>query len=131
MYNDPTFYTYPPVHYHQYPVHPYHYAPYWAWDRNFPPVNTKMLSNSVVTSEHLLKEASIVVKKLTDPAIAQQLMTNAQSGNQKEVDRIVKTFGSDSTIETSYSPSAIQFVVGPRITGNQCCRVTLMLKWGE
>ncbi|MNR59920.1 hypothetical protein D3C85_1812810 [compost metagenome] len=82
-------------------------------------------------SEHLLKDASIVVKKLTDPAIAQQLMTNAQSGNQKEVDRIVKTFGGDSTIETTYSPSAIQFVVGPHPTGNQCCRVTLMLKWGE
>lgn len=131
MYNDPTLYPYPPVQYHLYPAHPYHYAPYWAWDRNFPPVNTKMLSNSVVTSEHLLKDASIVVKKLTDPTIAGQLMTNAQNGNQKEVDRIVQTFGSESAIETSYTPSAVQFVLGPRITGKPCCQVTLMLKWGE
>ncbi|OAS23613.1 hypothetical protein [Paenibacillus oryzisoli] len=131
MFNDPILYAYPPVHYHQYPIHPYHYAPYWAWDRNFPPVNSKMLSTSVVASEHLLKDASFLVKKLTDPVVAKQLMTNAQNGNQKEVDRIVHSFGYESAIETSYSPSAVQFVLGPPKNGNQCCRVTLMLKWGE
>ncbi|WNR44903.1 hypothetical protein [Paenibacillus roseipurpureus] len=131
MYNDPTMYPYPPVQYHLYPAHPYHYAPYWAWDRDFPPVDTKILSHSAVTSEHLLKDASLLVKKLADPAIAQQLMTSAQTGNQKEVDRIVHTFGSQSAIETSYTPTAIQFVVGPRMTGSPCCKLTLMLKWGQ
>ncbi|MDR6554246.1 hypothetical protein [Paenibacillus qinlingensis] len=131
MYNDPTLYPYPPVQYHLYPTHPYHYAPYWAWDRDFPPVNTKTLSTSASISEHLLKDTSLLVKKLTDPAIAKQLMTNAQSGNKKEVDRIIHTFGYESAIETTYSPSAVHFIVGPRIKDNPCCQLTLMLKWGE
>jgi hypothetical protein len=131
MFNDPTFYPYPPAQYHLYPAHPYHYAPYWAWDRNFPPANPKMLTNSAANSEHLLKDASLLVKKLTDPTIAGQIMTNAQSGNKKEVDRIVHTFGYESAIETTYTPSAVQFLVGPRATGNHCCQLTLMLKWGE
>ncbi|MNQ96453.1 hypothetical protein D3C85_1120590 [compost metagenome] len=131
MYNDPTFYAYPPLQYHQYPAHPYHYAPYWAWDRDYPHVNTNTLSASAASSEHLLKDASLLVKKLTDPNVAKQIMTNAQSGNKKEVDRIVHAFGYESAIETTYSPSAVQFIVGPPLTGNQCCRLTLMLKWGE
>ncbi|OCT15862.1 hypothetical protein A8709_09555 [Paenibacillus pectinilyticus] len=131
MYNDPTLYPYPPVHYQQYPAHPYHYAPYWAWDR-YPSVDTKMLANSVSSTENLLKDASLLISKLSDPKIAHELMTSAQNGNQKEVDRIIHTFGSKSTIITSFSPSAIQFTMGPHVAGTHpCCQLSLSLKWGD
>ncbi|SDO72868.1 hypothetical protein SAMN04487897_12085 [Paenibacillus sp. yr247] len=131
MYNDPSFYAYPPPHYQNYPAHPYHYAPYWVWDRDYPSVDTKIMSHSVTTSQNLLKDASLLIRKLAEPAIARQLMANAQIGNQKEVDRIVNSFGVESTILTSFTPSAIQFIIDPRGTGKPCCEMTLSLKWGE
>ncbi|MGG1517787.1 hypothetical protein ABE504_20395 [Paenibacillus oryzisoli] len=132
MYNDPSLYPYAPLHYYAYPPHPYHYAPYWAWDRDYPPIDTNQLKNSVVLSDSMLKDATLIVNKLGDPAVAKQLMASAQSGNHKEVDRIVHTFGSKSDVHTTYTPSTVQFVLGPKTAGGApCCRLMLSLKWGD
>ncbi|MDQ0902686.1 MULTISPECIES: hypothetical protein [unclassified Paenibacillus] len=127
----PTYYTSPYSPYDRYPIPAAYYPVYWAWHRDFPPVDTKILSHSLASSQKLLRDASLLLQKLADPTIARQLMTNAQSGNQKEVDRIVHTFGTESIILTSYSPSSVRFTIDPRVTEKPCCEIVLSLKWGE
>lgn len=52
--------------------------------RDYPNVDSKILANSIASSNHLLKDASLLVQKLAEPAIAHELMTHAQQGNQKK-----------------------------------------------
>jgi hypothetical protein len=99
--------------------------------RDYPTVDSKILSNSIASSNHLLKDASLLVQKLAEPAIARELMTHAQQGNQKEVDRIVHSFGCKSIVVTSYSPSSVKFTINPQSNDMPCCEVTLSLKWGQ
>ncbi|KRE49160.1 hypothetical protein [Paenibacillus sp. Soil724D2] len=129
----PSYYTYtsPYSPYNRYPIPAAYYPAYWAWHRDFPPVDTKVLSHSVATSQTLLRDASLLIQKLEDPAIAGQLMSNAQNGNQKEVDRIVHTFGIESIILTKFTPSVVHFTIDPRVPEKQCCEVVLSLKWGK
>ena len=103
--------------------------PYWGWNRNFPPVSTTILSHSIASCQKLMKDASIVLGKLSDQQIAQQIMTAAQIGDQKEVNRIVHAFGYESLIATSFTPSGVQFMIEPR-EGAPNCNLTMMLKWG-
>ncbi|MDU0205092.1 hypothetical protein ACYEXS_11345 [Paenibacillus sp. MAH-36] len=99
--------------------------------RDYPTVDSKILSNSIASSHHLLKDASLLIQKLSEPAIAHELMTHAQQGNQKEVDRIVHSFGVKSAVVTSYSPSSVKFTIDPQTPDIPCCEVTLALKWGQ
>lgn len=99
--------------------------------RDYPTVDSKMLSNSITSSNHLLKDASLLTQKLAEPAIARELMMHAQQGNQKEVDRIIHSFGCKSTVVTSYSPSSVKFTIDPPANDIPCCEVTLQLKWGQ
>ncbi|NOV01830.1 hypothetical protein [Paenibacillus planticolens] len=147
-------YDYPAYYYNQQPVYPHTptaspycqpcCSPYGSWDRtaamdhglyehrDYPAVDTKILSHSLTTSQHLLKDASLVIQKLADPATSHELMKHAQQGNQKEVDRIVRSFGSTSSVATTYSPSSVRFTIDPRTDGGvPCCEVTLSLKWGQ
>ncbi|MBD0382561.1 hypothetical protein [Paenibacillus sedimenti] len=106
-------------------------TPYWVWNRDFPPVDTTILAHSVVGFQKLMKDASIVLSKLSDQHISNQIMTAAQTGNQKEVDRIVHAFGCESLVMTGYTPSGVQFKIDPRDQGVPCCSLTMMLKWGR
>lgn len=148
MYNYPAYYgNSQPFHLHC-PAHSLYYlppyTPYGGWDhrhftygyglweqRDFPKVDTTILSHSLTTSQNLLKDAALVIQKLHEPEVASQLMTNAQQGNQKEVDRIVHSFGCTSTVATTYSPSSVKFTIDSRPTNTPYCEVTLSLKWGE
>ncbi|MDD9270957.1 hypothetical protein ACFPES_28305 [Paenibacillus sp. GCM10023248] len=107
-------------------------AGYKVWEpRDYPKVDTKMLSHSLAASQSLLKDASLVTHKLQDPEIARSLMANAQQGNQKEVDRIVQSFGCSAAVVTTYSPSSVKFTMDSRSLNTPYCEITLMLKWGE
>ncbi|MZQ82568.1 hypothetical protein GQF01_10645 [Paenibacillus sp. 5J-6] len=108
-----------------------HFNKHSTIPRDYPTVDSKILSNSIVSSNHLLKDASLLTQKLAEPAIARELMTHAQQGNQKEVDRIVHSFGCKSMIVTSYSPSSVKFTIEPGANDIPCCEVTLLLKWGQ
>jgi hypothetical protein len=78
-----------------------------------------------------MEDAALVLKKLAEPSIAHQMMTAAQTGNQKEVDRIVHSFGCKSAVTTSYTPSSVQFTIYPDMQGMPCCNLSMSLKWGK
>ncbi|NEW07953.1 hypothetical protein GK047_18295 [Paenibacillus sp. SYP-B3998] len=134
--------NYPPSYFPQ-PYSPYDgYPPpnvnyshpaYWIWEREraYPHVDTKILMSSVDAFQRLMNDASLLLKKLADPQIASQLMTAAQTGNQKEVDRIVSSFGCESAVATSFTPSSVKFSIDPLAQGIPCCDLSMSLKWGE
>ncbi|MEC0227109.1 hypothetical protein [Paenibacillus alba] len=134
IYDHPAYFPYPLPLYRLYVIHPTCYAAVTApsplWNRDFPPIDTKILHHSVASSQALLKDAALITAKLSEPAIAHQMMTHAQTGDQKEVDRIVHTFGCESAVITSFTPSAVHFTIDPRTNGKSCCEVTLSMKWG-
>ncbi|TXK76107.1 hypothetical protein [Paenibacillus sp. N3.4] len=131
MYGIPSYFTYPTSDYPRYISSFYYYEPYPLWPRDYPPVNTKILSHSITAYPKLLHDASLVLNKLGNAQIAQQLMANAQNGNQKEVDHIVRSFGLESVVATRYTPSSVQFTINPHAEGKPCCTLTMSLQWGE
>ncbi|MFC5450832.1 hypothetical protein [Paenibacillus aestuarii] len=129
-YWDPFRHTYYP--YASYPPELFGHPPsYPESNREMPPVNTNMLEHSVTSLQKIVNDATIVLSKLKDKQIAHQLMTAAQAGNQQEVERIVHTFGIAEPIQTTYTPSAIQFKIDPVPQESHCCSLTMMLKWGR
>lgn len=131
MNNPPSYYTHTYSPYDRYPIPTAYYPAYWAWHRDFPPVDTKILVHSITSFQRLVEDASLVLKKLAEPFIAQQIMTAAQTGNQKEVDRIVHSFGCESVVSTSYTPSSVQFTISPHMQGMPCCNLSMSIKWGK
>lgn len=126
-----SYYPYPYSPYDRYPIPAAYYPAYWVWNRDFPPVDTKILEHSVTSFQQLMEDASLVLKKLAEPSIANQIMTAAQTGNQKEVERIIHSFGCKSVVKTSYSPSSVQFTIDPHVQGMPCCNLSMSLKWGK
>ncbi|MEW9701126.1 hypothetical protein [Paenibacillus sp. SI8] len=129
---------YPGVHPHLYSSSydglylPPAYRPvYWTPERDFPPVDTKILTHSVTAFQRLMKDASLLLSKLADPQIAKQIMAAAQTGNQQEVDRIVRSFGCECSVKTSYSPSSVQFEINTQTHEVPCCLLSMSLKWGR
>jgi len=118
--------------YTSYPLQLFVYPPFYPqWDREMPPVDTNMLEHSVTSLQKIVNNASILLSKLKEKQVAHQLMTAAQAGNQKEVERIVHTFGLAEPVQTTYTPSAIIFKIDPVPQEPHCCSLTMMLKWGR
>ncbi|UJF33004.1 hypothetical protein [Paenibacillus hexagrammi] len=125
-----------PVYYYPFPMGVmetplYGYYPLYADWRDFPPINTATLNQSVAAYPKLMKDASMLLSKLHDPHTAQQLMSAAQSGNHQEVDRIVASFGCNCSIATTFSPSSVKFTLNPHTAGIPCCELSMSLKWGK
>lgn len=130
--NNPLPYSpYPFSLYDRYPIPVAYFPAYPVWNRDFPSVDTKILMHSVASFQRLVEDASLVLKKLAEPSIAQQIMTAAQTGNQKEVDRIVHSFGCESVVTTSFTPSSVQITIYPHMQGMPCCNLSMSLKWGK
>jgi hypothetical protein len=76
-------------------------------------------------------DADLLLSKLSDPAFANQLMSAAQEGHKEEVERLIKSVGSQSAIITQYTPSGVQFTIDPNGEETPCCTLSMTLKWGE
>lgn len=108
-----------------------YYDPGVQWNRKYPPVDTKILGQSVTAFQKLMRDGGILLNKLAEQRFAYQLMTAAQAGNQHEVDRIMASIGIESAISTKYTPSGVIFTVDPNVQGTSCCTLTMSLKWGR
>ncbi|MDR0271145.1 hypothetical protein [Paenibacillus sp.] len=111
-----TFYPYPYVH---------------TWFREYPPVQTDILKQSIQEYHKLMEEANRILNKLSEQAFALQVLTAAQVGNKQEVDRLMGTISTTATIQTKYSPSGISITVEPKGQDQTCCKLTIYMKWGR
>ncbi|MFB9326827.1 hypothetical protein ACFFSY_12950 [Paenibacillus aurantiacus] len=93
--------------------------------RAFPPVDTKIFEASVGSFSKLMSDGSLLLKKLSDPGFAHQLMSASQEGKQDAVDSMLKSVGSSTPIHTSYTPTGVTFTL--EVDG---CSLRMMLRWG-
>jgi len=114
MYYNPMYYPYP--HYH--------------WNRQYPSVDTATFLQSVTAFQKISGEAGTILKKLSEQQFAYQLMAAAQAGNQKEVDRLIKSIGTSTPVTTKYTPDGVLLTIHADADGSQCCTLTMYLRWG-
>ncbi|OCA85787.1 hypothetical protein A8F94_13010 [Bacillus sp. FJAT-27225] len=108
--------------------HPYpHYPAY----RQYPSVNISMFEQSVVQFQKAVAAASTLLKKFSDRQFAKQLMTAAQSGNQNEVNRLIKSIGITLPMTIQYTPSGLILTIHAQGENLQCCDLSMILKWGR
>lgn len=117
MYHSPYFYHRPPIHLARQP--------------QYPAVDPTTFSHSVLAFQKITTEAGIVLKKLGEPAFALKLMSAAQEGNHKEVDRLMKSTGVRTPVTASFTPTGILVTIHGDAQGSQCCTMTMFLKWGR
>ncbi|KAB8126205.1 hypothetical protein F9U64_20385 [Gracilibacillus oryzae] len=111
---------YPMGHYFNHPA----YHPF----RQYPEVDTSIFEQSVVSFKEMNKQSAVILDKFAEHEYAQRLMKAAQSGNQSEVDNLIKSIGVSPSIKTKYTPSGILLTISE---DNPCCVLTMFLRWGN
>ncbi|UFT99220.1 hypothetical protein KO561_18910 [Radiobacillus kanasensis] len=126
MYNVPNHYAYSPYQGYHYPQHHGYYQ-----QRPYPEVDVSIFEGSVTAFQKIADESITILEKFTDREFTHKLMTAAQAGNQREVDRLMKSIGTSTPITTQYTPSGILLTIHADAQGTQCCTLTMYLKWGN
>lgn len=118
--------------YHQ-PQSLYYYSPPYIYrTQQYPPIDESIFIQSVAAFQKITREASTILNRLSNRSFAHQLMTAAQKGNQQEVDRLMKTIRVDSPVATTFTPTGIEIRIRGSAPGSQqCCTLTMNLKWGN
>jgi len=108
-----------------YPNYLYRFPP------QYPPLKIGIFESSIQTMQKIANEAVVMLNRISDPGFARQIMTAAQTGNKKEVDRLIKSTGVSSPITIKYTPSGILLTIGSDAKGGNCCSLSMHLKWGD
>ena len=112
----------------------YYQNPYSQFPINrpqYPPVDISTFEQSVTSLQKAADEVDTILKKFTEAPFARKLMTAAQTGNQQEVDHLIKSIGTSTPILTKYTPSGILLTIHAQAQTPECCIFTMYLKWGD
>lgn len=122
-------FPYPVLVYVLIPICPYIYPT----NRQYPPTDQEILSQSVEEYQILMQQGEILLNKLADPSFAKPLMEEAQKGNQDEVNKLIEQIdGLVIDIDINYTPTGAIFeLTSPQASeGGDCCTLNMILKWG-
>jgi hypothetical protein len=124
------FYSaYPPVPYQQpfynaYPAFPL--PPY----RQYPPVDPTLFSQSAIAMQKLMKDGSLILKKLAESKeFAFKVMSAAQESHTKEVKQLIKSIGIQSKVDIYYNPDGIRLTLSSKAGQIECCKLAISLRW--
>jgi hypothetical protein len=111
----------------------YYQNPYSQFpiNRQYPSVDISTFEHSATAFQKTVIEASTILRKFAEPQFAKKLMSAAQTGNQQEVDRLIKSIGVSTPVTTKYTPSGVLLTIHAQAQGSQCCTLTMYLKWGN
>lgn len=98
---------------------------------SFPPVQTTRFTNSAKHSLELIKQAELLVKKISESAsFANELKTAAQHSDQKKVDEMCASTGITATFETKYTPDGFRIQLQNKDeNGGVCCTLIVNMRW--
>jgi len=120
-----------------YPIYPHDadHPVYPPVNRQYPPVDPKIFSQSVKSFRLLMDQGSRLLNRLGDQNFDIKIMSAAQQGNKSEVDNLIKSIGLKVPVNITYTPSGITFELTTKPeAGNpqaNCCSLTVHLKWGR
>ena len=96
----------------------------------YPAVNTNHFRNSAKQSMDLMKQANLLVTKITESdTFRNDLMMSAQTSNQKKVDEMITTAGITTSFETKFTPDGIGIHFQNKNEEGVCCELILILHW--
>lgn len=125
--------NYNPYHY---PVNPY-LSPYmlnYQPARTYPPVNTKVFSESIQSLQRLMEQGHILLDRLANPQLSQKVMNAAQQGKHAEVNRLIQSLGLKAHVKTTYTPSSVNFELTTPptpVSPVSCCTLNINMRWGH
>lgn len=128
------YHQYPQPHYYPrntyFPVYPYMNGNRIPHHRPYPPVDPTFFTESAGAMQQLMKEASIILKKLSESKkFASEVMNAAQEGKMDKVDQLLKSTGVHAAVKTDYDPDRINLKLSSKVGDTDCCHLTIALRW--
>ena len=98
--------------------------------RQLPAVDSTYFEKSAKSMQLLMKEASLVLNKLAESGpFANEIMVAAQQSNMNEVERLIKSTGIKSKVDTTFNPDGINLKLSSKVEASDCCHLTIALRW--
>lgn len=98
--------------------------------RQYPEVDPNLLYHSANESKKLMKEASIVLNKLSESKeFDAKLMYAAQASDIEEVKRLIYSIGVTSEVDVQYNPDSLRLEFTSQVANMDCCRLLIALRW--
>lgn len=98
--------------------------------RQFPQVDSTFFEQSAKSMQTLMKDASIVLNKLAESKpFANKIMSAAQHSKMTEVEKLIKSTGIKSKVDTSFNPDGINMKLSSTVGDTDCCHLTIALRW--
>lgn len=118
----------------QYQKYPSHFVPNqplnWYYRFPYPPVDPSLFTQSANETKNLLEDASLVLTKIAESKeFASNVMNAAQKSNSEEVERLIKSTGVQSHVDTTYNPDGMNLTFSSKIEGSDCCKLDIALRW--
>jgi hypothetical protein len=108
---------------------PYCHTTYWPI-RQLPPVDPNLLYQSANESKKLMKEASMVLNKLSESKeFDVKLMYAAETSDVEEVKRLIHSIGVTSEVDINYNPDGLRLEFTSKVANVDCCRLLIALRW--
>jgi hypothetical protein len=126
------------MYYHQYPqprntyfpIYPYLNGTYIPKYRSYPTVDPTLFTESAGAMQQLMKEASVVLKQLSESKeFASEVMGAAQEGKMEKVDQLLKSTGVHAKVKADYNPDGINLKLSSSVGETDCCHLTISLRW--
>jgi hypothetical protein len=126
------YYQYPHPKYYArnvyYPVYNHYFPSYYS--RPYPHVDPTVFTESAGAMQNLMKEASIILQKLSESKeFAAEVMGAAQEGKMEKVEQLLKTTGVHARVAVDYTPDGINLKMASDVDGSDCCHLTIGLRW--
>jgi uncharacterized protein YicC (UPF0701 family) len=98
--------------------------------RQYPEIDPNLLYQSANESKKLMKEASIVLNKLSESKeFDAELMYAAQASDIEEVRRLIHSIGVTSQVDVQYNPDGLRLEFTSQVANMDCCRLFIALRW--
>ncbi|MDQ0245500.1 hypothetical protein J2S09_003077 [Bacillus fengqiuensis] len=98
--------------------------------RQYPQVDPTLFNQSAIAMQTLMKDASILLNELAESKeFDSKIMVAAQQSNKKEVEKLIKSTGIKSKVDTSFNPDGINLKLSSKVGGTECCHLTIALRW--
>lgn len=98
--------------------------------RQYPQVDPTLFNQSAIAMQTLMKDASILLNKLAESKdFDSKIMAAAQQSNKTEVEKLIKSTGIKSKVDTSFTPDGITLKLSSKVGSTECCHLTIALRW--
>lgn len=128
QYKRKAHYLSPPSHYNPY-YHP-NYFVHYPNQRQMSPVNPALFMTSAKHMKIIMKDASILLDKMSDSRkFSLDLMAAAQVSNKEKVNQMLKGTGIQTMPEVTYTPDGMKLNFLSYVEDMNCCQLSLSLRW--